>query len=93
MFLCCSSSESPASQAAEPTSPGAAHGLQRERDDSRDDAETGRTSSKKASAGRQESRGEQEPDDRKTNENQQGQDKKHEGEEVQAEPVSHGALQ
>lgn len=55
LFLCGSSSESPASQAAEPASPGAAHGLQREGDDCGDDAETGGTSAKEAPAGRQES--------------------------------------
>ena len=90
-FFC--SVESPVAQAADPASPGAADGLQGEGDDRGDDAETGGASSKEAPAGRQKGRGEQEPDDRETDKNQQGQDQKHEGQEVQAEPEPHGALQ
>lgn len=92
-FPCLSPSESSATQAAESASPGAPHGLQGERDDRWDDAEAGGACPKETPAGRQEGRGEQEPDDRETDENQQGQDQKHEGEEVQAEPVPHGSVQ
>lgn len=67
------STESPAAQAAEPASVGAANGLQGEGDDRRNDAEARGASSQETPAGRQESWGEQEPDDRKTNQNQQGQ--------------------
>lgn len=50
--FCCLCSESPATQAAEPTSPGTPHGLQGERDDCRDDAEAWGTSPKETPAGR-----------------------------------------
>ncbi len=89
----CSCPESPAPQAAEPASPGAPHGLQGEGNDRRDDAEAGGASPKETPAGRQEGRGEQEPDDRETDKNQQGQDQKHEREEVQAESVPHDPVQ
>lgn len=87
------SSESPPAQAAESASPGAAHGLQGEGDDGRDDAETGGEGPEETPAGRQEGGGEQEPDHRETDKNQQGQDQKPQREKVQAEPVSHGSLQ
>lgn len=87
------SSESPPSQAADPASARAAHGLQGEGDDRRDDAEAGGAGPEETPAGRQEGRGEQEPDDREAHQNQQGQDQEPEGKEVQAEPVPHGSLQ
>lgn len=89
----CLFSESPATQAAEPASPGTPHGLQGKGDDRGDDAEARGTSPKETPAGCQEGRGEQEPDDRATDENQQGQDQKHEREEVQAESVSYDPVQ
>lgn len=85
--------ESPATQAAEPAATGAPHGIQGEGDDGRDDAEARGASQKETAAGRQKGRGEQEPDDRKADQNKQGQDQEHEGEEVQAKPVSHDPLQ
>lgn len=86
-------SESPATQAAEPAAAGAPHGLQGEGDDGRDDAEARGASQEATAAGRQEGGGQQEPDDREADQNQQGQDQKHEGEEGQAESVSYDPLQ
>lgn len=89
----CVCPESPVTQAAEPASPGAPHGLQGEGDDGGDDAEARGASPEETPAGGQEGGRQQEPDDREADENQQGQDQEHEGEEVQAEPVSHDPVQ